>query len=86
MAKVKGKGKAASSKKAHTATNRKRSASAAFPAENVRDEFFEGSDSDVPSEGEEQAQPAETAAEKRLRLGMAHFFATAVYNFSGNMH
>lgn len=47
---------------------KKRSASSAFPEEAARDEFFEGSESDAPSENEEEAK-AETAAEKRLRLG-----------------
>ena len=70
MAKL--KGKASHSKKRATPTSKKRAASTAFPAENGRDEFFEGSDSDQPSEGEEQEQQAETAAEKRLRLGMLH--------------
>ena len=67
---AKTKAKSSKSKKASTG-NRKRVASAAFPAENDRDEFFEGSDDDAPSEGEEQEQQAETAAEKRLRLGTA---------------
>lgn len=48
---------------------KKRSASAAFPEDAKRDEFFEASDSDAPSEGEEEAQ-AETAPEKRLRIGV----------------
>lgn len=67
MPKVKGKG--SKSRKASTGGSRKRVASAAFPAENGRDEFFEGSDDDAPSQGEEQEQLAETPAEKRLRLG-----------------
>lgn len=58
------------SKQASTGGSRKRVASAAFPADNGRDEFFNGSDSDAPSEGEEQEQQAETPAEKRLRLGI----------------
>ena len=47
---------------------KKRSALSAFPEEATRDEFFEGSDSDAPSEGEVEAK-TETATEKRLRLG-----------------
>lgn len=66
MAKL--KGKASHSKKRVAPAGKKRAASTAFPAENGRDEFFEGSDSDQPSEGEEQEQQVETAAEKRLRL------------------
>lgn len=61
------KGKAPRSKKS-TGVGKKRVASAAFPAENDRDEFFEGSDTDAPSQGEEDEQQAETPAEKRLRL------------------
>ena len=68
MPKVKGKG--SKSQKGSTSGSRKRVASAAFPAENGRDEFFEGSDSDAPSKGEEQDHQAETPAEKRLRLGI----------------
>ena len=68
MPKVKGKG--SKSKKGSTGGSRKRVASAAFPAKNGRDEFFEGSDSDAPSQGEEQEHKAETPAEKRLRLGI----------------
>lgn len=68
MAKVKGKG--SKIKKGSTGGSRKRVASAAFPAENDRDEFF-GSDSDAPSEGDEQEQQLETATEKRLRLGIS---------------
>ncbi len=64
------KGKALRGNKAPTSSGRKRVASTAFPAENDRDEFFEGSDSDAPSQGEEDEQQAETAAEKRLRLGI----------------
>ena len=67
MPKVKPKG--SKNKKASTGGSRKRVASAAFPAENGRDEFFNDSDSDAPSQGEEQEQQAETPAEKRLRLG-----------------
>ena len=63
------KGKAPRSKKS-TGVGKKRVASAAFPAENDRDEFFEGSDTDAPSQGEEDEQQAETPAEKRLRLGI----------------
>lgn len=48
---------------------KKRSASSAFPEEANRDEFFEHSDSEAPSEAEEEAK-TETAAEKRLRLGV----------------
>ena len=66
----KSKGKGSRIKKASTGGSRKRVASAAFPAENGRDEFFEGSDSDAPSQGEEQERQAETPAEKRLRLGI----------------
>lgn len=69
MPKVKGKG--SKNKKASTGGSRKRVASAAFPAENGRDAFFEGSDSEAPSQGEEQEHQAETPAEKRLRLGIA---------------
>lgn len=68
MPKVKGKG--SKSKKGSTGGSKKRVASAAFPAENGRDEFFEGSDSDAPSQAEEQEHQVETPAEKRLRLGI----------------
>lgn len=66
---AKAKGKAPKSKKATSGSGRKRVASAAFPAEKDRDEFFEGSDDDAPSQGEEDVQKAETADEKRNRIG-----------------
>ena len=66
---AKARGKAPNSKKATTGSGRKRVASAAFPAENDRDEFFEGSDDEAPSQGEEDVQPVETADEKRNRIG-----------------
>ena len=72
MAKVKGKG--SKSKKGSTGGSRKRVAAAAFPAANDRDKFF-GSDSEAPSEGDEQEQQLETAAEKRLRLGISAVFS-----------
>ncbi len=67
---AKPKGKASRKKPATHSSGKKRVASAAFPAENNRDEFFEGSDSEAPSHGEEDEQQVETAPEKRNRIGM----------------
>ena len=67
MAKL--KSKAPKNKKSTTGSGHKRVASVAFPVDNGRDEFFDGSDSEAPSQGEQDEQQAETAAEKRLRIG-----------------
>ena len=67
---AKPKGKDSRKKSATNSSGKKRVASAAFPAENNRDEFFEGSDSEAPSHGEEDEQRVETAPEKRNRIGM----------------
>ncbi|DBB02380.1 hypothetical protein WJX82_006529 [Trebouxia sp. C0006] len=65
---AKPKGKDSRKKSATNSSGKKRVASAAFPAENNRDEFFEGSDSEAPSQGEEDEQRVETAPEKRNRI------------------
>lgn len=65
------KPKPSRAKKLPVRGQKKRSASSAFPEDATRDEFFEHSDSDAPSEGEEEPK-TETAGEKRLRLGTHH--------------